>query len=142
QHAGPAVGAVALADDRVLARQHAVVVRRGLVEEGAVGHQALRHRAHLLRVAGPARDRRRAQVARVDEAHEVEALIEQRRVAALGVGGRLPDLRPLRRDVGLALRLLVAGRARAAAGPRAGVAAVAVRAAEAHRRRAVHGALI
>ena len=46
-----------------------------------------------LAVAGPAGRGGRAQVARVHEADEVEVLVEQRRVRALGVGGRLARCR-------------------------------------------------
>jgi hypothetical protein len=137
-----AVRPVALADDRVLAGEHAVVVGRGPVEEPAVGHQALGDVLDFAGVARPAGLRGRAQVAGVDEAHEGEVFVQDRGVGALGVGRRLPDLAVGRLHVGLLLRGLVLAGARRPRHLHARVAAVAVRAAEAHGGGDVHRLLV
>ena len=94
---------------------------------------------------GPQVFLRDAQVAGVDEADELGRLVEELRVAALGIarGGLAvgpPALRVARQDVGAVAGGDVVGARRRGAGRRfdGGVAAVAVDAAELHRRRGVH----
>jgi len=138
QHLRAAVRAVALPDHGVLARQHAVVVERGAVEHRTVRHHARGDVLHLLRVTATAGLRCRAQVARVHEADEGQVLLEQRRVAALGVAARGEEPAVARPYVRLLLRFPPGVRPGRARGAHRGVAAVAVGAGKPHGRRDVH----
>ena len=79
---GNAVGAVALAEARTLEGHLAVVVERGGPQHGAGLHHVLLDLVHLvgMAAAGPTRLARHAQVARVDELHVVDGLLQQARV--------------------------------------------------------------
>ena len=69
------------------------------------GHRAARHgRRPRLRVAAAARLARHAQVAGIDELHELGRLLEQRGVGARRIRGRLPDLGMARLHVRLLFR--------------------------------------
>ena len=85
---GLAVARVGLAEDVVLERQDAVVVRGAAPEHRRRRHQAALGRLDDRQVAGAAGLARDALVARVDEAHELRALAVQQRVGALGIRAR------------------------------------------------------
>ncbi len=118
---GGAVHAVALAEVAGLQRVRPVVVQGRAPEHGPVGHHALAILHDFIRMAirGPATDVGDSEVPRVDEPDELGGLVVHQRIGAHRVGGAGPGGGIPRGDVGEAL---VGG---------GGVAAVAVRAAEA-----------
>ena len=137
----PTVRTVALAQESALQAHDAVGVAGGGPEDRRGGHGALGHRVDLLRVAGAAGRPGDAEVARVDEAHELHRLLEERGVAAHRVGRAGPALRVAGQDVGAELRFLV-GRvlgAGARGWGRARVAAVAVGTAQVDGVGGMHG---
>ena len=137
-----AVRRVALAEVRVFQGERTVVVQRCAPEHRAVGHHALTHTSDLGRVAAAraAGLVRHPEVARVHEADEVGAFLQERSVGILGVRRGLPDVRLPRQDVHPLFGLGVLARARRDARGKGDLRppAVAVGAAELHRAGLVH----
>ena len=137
---------VGLAHDVALERQDAIVVGRTAPQHRAGRHEAALAGLHDGQVAGAAGLARDAQVARVDEADELRAFAVELRVAAgrIGRGRVVPLERMARQHMGLLHRGDVAAVAAQGVGraPRAGIAAMAIGAAEHHARIGMHGAVV
>ncbi len=137
---------IGLAEDVALEGKDPVVVGGAAPEHGPAGHEAALDGRHLLAVAGAAGGPRHPQVARIDEADELRRFLVEEGVGALRVSRRAlrPGLRVAGLDVRLLLRRVVLRRVhvRRLRLRHAGVAAVAVGAAQHHGRVAVHRGLV
>ncbi len=141
-----AVARVTFAETRVLVRVGAVVVKRGAPQQAAGRHHARLHGAHFRSVTAraAARLRRDAQIARIDEAHVFSAFAQPARVRALRIGRFIRECGLARQDMRAALGLLVRGGVSRCVFRRARgrIASMAIRAAQPHRARGMHGRLV
>ena len=118
---GNAIGAVCLAEDRVLRREGAVVVGRRAPEHRTVAHHAVADVVHLLRMAVAAGSLRHAEVTGIHELDELLGLVVEQDGAVARVRGAFEK----HRIAGPYVRLPH----RQAGG---GIAAMAIRATQAH----------
>ncbi len=143
---GLALARVGLAEDVILERQQAVVVRGAAPEHRDRGHQAALGGDDGLQVAGAAGLAHDAVIRGIHEADELGRLAVQQRVAAHRVRARgpVPVVGEARQHVRGIARLRVPGARidRRAVPAHAGIAAVAIGAAEDDRGARVHGRLV
>jgi hypothetical protein len=137
-----AVGTVGLAEVRALEREAAVVVGGGRPQHRSSLHHALLDGGDLARMTAPrpARAPRDAEIAGIDELHELRALAQQVGVGVSRVRRARPRCRVARQHVGLLLGGIVGGRpwARALGRAHLDATAVTIGAAELHGRGHVH----
>ena len=133
---------IGLAQHVVFERQDAVVVRAAAEQHGPRRHQRAFRLLDQFHVAGTARLARHAVVRRIDEADVLRRFLVQQRVAGLGIGraGVVPGLGIFGQDVGAVADLGVLGGLSCDTGRQARrrVAAMAIDAAQLHRRGGVH----
>ncbi len=139
---GLAVLGIGLAQDRMLERHDAVVVGGGAPEMRRRRHERALGRLDDAEMAGAARLARDAIIARILEADEGRVLAIEERVAFLGLGrGRpMPVVGIARRDMGALFEpaILLAPLRHDIGAHHAGIAAVAIGAAEIDARARVH----
>ena len=137
-----AVAGIGLAENVILIGDDAVVICRSAPQHRAGRHQRPLGGLDHLQMAGAARLARDAIVARVDEADEFGRLAVEQGITALRIGRRgiMPRLGKTRQDMRPLARGDIIGVVEPARGIAAhrGIAAVAIDAAQHHRRRRVH----